>query len=411
MLKRGLLLSVCLIGFSLEGAVAQPSSHHGSHKAAVMNGPATIHTGQGPTVHFDLAGRLWAAWIHGQHVYVNYSDDLGKSFSPPVKVNAQPEKVRYNGEARAQVAVDSKGNVFVVWNQKLEKRFTGNVRFSRSVDGGRSFSSPLTINDNRDVIGHAFITMVLDANDKLHFTWLDARDVVAARKAGKEFQGTSLYYAYSDDHGKTISENRLLAKHTCQCCRIAADFDTQGTPVVLWRHIFDEPGGGISRDHGLIKIGDKNESLKRVSFEKWPAESCPHHGPSLSIDDDNRYHMTWFNLEQDKPGLYYGYSDDEGKTMSKVYPFANDESQAQYPYLMENGDDLYLVWKGFNGDKTSVYLKQSSDGGMHWSDAKSIASTAGESDHPLLVKYNSKVYLSWQRSDEGYLLQSVGDDQ
>jgi len=408
MRKLGLLVLLCL-AFSPWGSVtAQQHANHGGHKAAVVSAPPSVSTGQGPTVTFDASGRLWAAWVHGAHVYVNHSEDLGNTFSDPVRVNAKAEKVRYNGEARAQVAVDSKGNVFVVWNQKLEKRFTGNVRFSRSVDGGKHFSEPVTINDNRDVIGHAFITMALDTSDKLHFTWLDARDLVAAKKSGRPFQGTSLYYAYSDDHGVTISQNQLLAKHTCQCCRIAVSFDNQETPVALWRHIFDETKGVISRDHALIKIGENDAQLKRVSFEKWPAESCPHHGPSLAIDNNNRYHMTWFNLDQDKPGLYYANSSDEAQTLSPAYLFADGDSQAQHPYLLSEQDNLYLVWKSFDGENSAVQIKHSKDGGASWSEARTIASTAGDSDHPSLVTHDGYTYLSWQRSDEGYLLQQVG---
>ncbi len=395
-MRRFWLVLLCVFPLALS---AQPHTHHG--------GPPRLETARGPSAVFDSNGRLWLAWIHGRHVYVNYSDDFGVTFSKPVKVNAEPERVRYNGEARAHIAVDGQGNIFVAYNQTLEKRFSGNIRFSRSSDGGKHFSLPMTVNDNREVIGHAFVSMAVDNNDKLHFVWLDARDRVAAKKAGEAYRGSSLYYAYSDDHGRSISKNVRLAGHTCQCCRIALTFDYQDSPVVLWRHIFAEEEGGISRDHALLKVTEEGGLMRRVSFEKWAVDSCPHHGPSLAIDADNRYHMAWFNMDGNKPGLYYAHSDDQGKTLSPVYAFAADDPQAQHPWVLSLNGAVYLVWKSFDGERTTVKLRVSIDDGKRWRESRVIAETGGESDHPFLIHDDNQVYLSWHNADEGYLLKPV----
>ena len=44
-----------------------------------------------------------------------------------------------------------------------------------------------------------------------------------------------------------------------------------------------------------------------------------------------------------------------------------------------------MVWKEFDGEKTTVNLMTSHDDGQTWSKPTAIASTTDTSDHPLLV--------------------------
>lgn len=405
---RGLLLGLIAITFPPMG-YAQQHTHQSGHDAVVVSGPPSIVTGRVATASFDFNGRLWLAWLHGQHIYVNHSDDQGKTFSQPVKVNPEPEKIHHNGEARPKIAVDSEGRVFVAYTQKLPKRFTGNIRFSRSVDGGKTFSEPLTVNDNLDVISHRFVSMALDADDKLHLVWLDGRDFVAAKKQGRDYNGSALYYSVSADHGLSFQANQKLADNTCQCCRIAMTLDEKQQPVILWRHIFaHDSGDGINRDHAILSLS-KGSTLQRVSFENWAAEACPHHGPALVITADGRYHMTWFNIENGKPGLYYGYSDDQGKTVSTAYRFAGGSDQAQHPDLIEFKNKVYLLWKSFDGQQTTVWLMKSENGGESWNKAVAVASTGKQSDYPYLLQHDANLYLSWHVVDEGYHLLDISE--
>lgn len=403
---RGWLLGLIAVLAILPIGHAQQHTHHGGHDAAVVGGPPLIKKARALTASFDFNGRLWLVWVHNRHVYVNHSDDLGKTFSRPVVVNPGAEKIHHNGEARPKIAVDRQGRIFVAYTQKLPKRFTGNIRFSRSIDGGKSFSSPITVNDNLEIISHRFVSMVLDAENKIHLVWLDGRDFVCAQKNDQPYRGSALYYSVSDDHGASFQANKKLADYTCQCCRIAMTIDNNQQPVILWRHIFDnESDGTISRDHALLNLNaGKGDTLKRISFENWAAESCPHHGPALVVALDGRYHMAWFNIDNGNPGLYYAYSDDQGETLSPVNNFAGGSDQAQHPDLLGLNGTIYLVWKAFDGQQTTVWLKQSKNGGETWGKKKSIATTDKQSDHPFLLKTKKNVYLSWHVRNQAYSL-------
>ncbi len=407
--RNGWLMGVlALLTLPLSVYGQQHSHPHSAVPQEVeVSGPPTLQTARVATATFDHKGRLWLVWAHGDHLYVNHSDDLGETFSTPVVVNEAAQKIKQNGESRPLIAVDGEGRVYVAWSQALPKRFTGHIRFSRSLDGGEHFSAPVIVNDNQEMIGHSFVSMALDSRDTLHLTWLDSRDANAAKEQNLSFEGSSLYYASSTDHGANFSVNRKLADHTCQCCRIALMLDEKQQPVALWRHIYDNKEGEKgSRDHALIRLDSDGETseMQRVSFENWQVESCPHHGPTLAIAADGRYHMAWFNQQQDKPGLYYAWSDDQGRTVSKVYRFSGDDDQSQHPYLLAVKGHLYMVWKSFDGQQSHTHLIESQDRGQSWSKPIVVASSVGQSDHPFLLQRNGEVYLSWQIQNEGYRL-------
>jgi len=68
-----------------------------------------------------------------------------------------------------------------------------------------------------------------------------------------------------------------------------------------------------------------------------------------------------------------------------------------------------MVWKEFDGEKTSVNAMTSHDEGKSWSTPVTIATTTDTSDHPLLVGDGQKTYLSWMTKADGYRLLPIGD--
>lgn len=348
---------------------------------------------------FDAKGRLWLASVKDGHVLVSHSGDLGKTLNAPVTVNPEPEYIAAEGENRPKILVAGNGNIYVSYTQPLETPFSGNIRFSRSVDGGKSFSAPITVNDNLDPITHRFEAMGVNGRGQIYLAWLDKRDNAAAKLRDEKYSGIAVYYAASNDEGKSFQANVKAADHACECCRVALAVDTDGTPIIAWRHVF----GKNVRDHAMLRLDGKSE-LIRLSHENWEIDACPHHGPSLSIAPDGVYHAVWFSNAPERRGLFYANSPDRGKSFSGPMSFGNFKAQAAHPTVLSLGKIAFIAWKEFDGETTSINLIQSGDGGKLWSEPKIIASTADTSDHPMLIGTGEKAYLSWNTVKEGYRL-------
>ncbi|MGZ4959269.1 MAG: sialidase family protein [Methylomonas sp.] len=356
------------------------------------------------TATFDGNGTLWIAWVNNDHIYVQSSLDKGSHYSEPFLVNALPESVATRGENRPKIKVDTQGNIYLTWTQNLEKRHTGHIRFSRSTDGGKSFSKPITINDNQDIIGHSFSNLEIGKHGEIFVVWLDARDKEQAKAAQQEFMGSALYYAWSNDGGKSFYPNERIAPHSCECCRLATGIDADNLPVVMWRHVYD----GNIRDHALVKFKDWNTpgTLRRISDENWKIDACPHHGPSLSIDENGAYHVAWFSGAPAKQGLFYGRSEDGGQTFSQ--PFAFGAAGAKHPSVSTAGHRVAIAWSEFDGANNLVRLIESDNGGHSWSLPKTIGATAGSADDAFLMSDGNRIYLSWQ-TGQGYRFKAIDD--
>ena len=106
------------------------------------------------------------------------SGDLGQTWSGPTRVNQVPEATDPGGDARPKVAIGLGGEVYVSWTKALGKPHTGEVRFSRSLDGGRTFSAPLTVHADRQLIAHRFDALAVNRDGEVFVAWIDKRDLV-----------------------------------------------------------------------------------------------------------------------------------------------------------------------------------------------------------------------------------------
>lgn len=113
---------------------------------------------------------------------------------------------------QTNIAVDysetGKGNVYVLASvDRLSNTDPADVMFSRSTDGGLSWSAPVRVNDDESTSNYQwFGTMSVAPNGRIDVVWLDTR----ANLFG--FLSSALYYSYSLDQGMTWSANVALSE-------------------------------------------------------------------------------------------------------------------------------------------------------------------------------------------------------
>ena len=236
------------------------------------------------------------------------SDDDGATWQPPVRVNAAAEPVAAEGENRPKLAFGPRGEIYVTWTSPTSAQFTGDIRFARSLDGGKTWSTPAVVHRDRQLITHRFESLLVDPKGRLWAAWVDKRDLKVAEDAGRTYRGAAIYYAYSDDRGATWSGDTKLADSSCECCRIALATDAQGRVAAMWRHVF-EPN---ERDHAFAFLGTAKASVERATVDRWRIDACPHHGPSLAFGPDGTRHAVWFNQVDGQGRAFYGHLTDQG---------------------------------------------------------------------------------------------------
>jgi hypothetical protein len=376
-------------------ATAQMAHHHEGAKDCAE---PTLKCASKVTPSFAPDGALWLAWAAAGTVSVARSLDLGRTFTLPVAVNPAPLDLDWGPDARPQIAVDRDGRVFVAFAIFKDKAFNGQVQYTRSIDGGRSFAPPLPTTANPE--SQRFEAIALDSNGSLFAAWLDKRNRVPAKARNETYVGAALAFVWSNDHGATVSDTHIAQDNTCECCRVGVAFVASGRPVIAFRNV----SASTVRDHAVMTFADAwtPGPIYRVSVDDWKTDACPHHGPSLAISPDGTYHVTWFTNGLVRKGLFYARSADGGRTFSVPMPVGRPDRNPSHPYLMVAKDALWLVWKEFDGERTTVPAMVSHDDGRTWSSPTIVAEASDASDHPLLVTNGKQVFLSWQAQREGY---------
>jgi hypothetical protein len=386
---------LAVIAFPFQAAAQPPQGHHHDGGSSGANAPEL-----GMSAAFDKDGRLWAvtreATDGNQFVLVQSSADMGKTWSSPKSILQEPEPVAARGEERPKIAFGNKGEIYVAYTKPIAKPHVGEIRFLRSTDGGKTFSKPITVHANREVITHAFGSMIVDRAGRIYVAWIDGRGAQQSKARGEPYRGSAIYYAVSEDAGATFKGDYKLTDHTCECCRISLALNPQGNPVAFWRHIFSPN----IRDHAVAELSPSGSpaTMARVTFDDWRVDACPHHGPSLAYGTDKTRHQVWFNgKEGDEGGVYYAATAPGAKPGK---PVSLGNAQASHADIAVQGRHIAIAWKQFDGQVTAIVGRLSEDAGHTWVE-KELARTSGESDKPYLVSSGTGTVLVWRTQNEG----------
>jgi hypothetical protein len=269
------------------------------------------------------------------------------------------------------------------------------------------------VHSDRAEITHRFDSLNVAPDGKLTVSWVDKRDLIAAKAAGKKYDGAAIYYAISTDKGASFNLEQKLADSSCECCRIVTTNKPDGTVVALWRHVFE----GSERDHMIAEIPTKEPSKtsaleannhevpRRATFGHWVIDGCPHHGAALASGGEGKhwwgYHMAYFDGNDKNPGLYYSRMDGVAWASTPPKKFGNNKNQEGHPALLAIGEKVWLVWREINEGKATILGKFSEDDGKSWTEAKEWLTTNDKADYPILIQHKRMPYLVWNTQKEG----------
>src|SRR5262245_18337753 len=213
----------------------------------VFDKPHEAHV-SAPTIAVTRAGKVVVAWMaqqgHDNNVFVGQPG----SGSKPVRVN--PERLFVDSLHLAPgLALGSGDEVYVSWSSAKPvpegALFASDLRLSRSLDGGKTFESPLRVNEDRP-ISHSFEGLGVTSDGTVLMSWIDSRD-------GANTAAT--YLARIVERGSRVERTlKLEDGETCVCCRVDVAPGPGEVVAVAWRKVF--PGSirdmvvGLSRDGG-----------------------------------------------------------------------------------------------------------------------------------------------------------------
>ncbi|HWP41701.1 MAG TPA: exo-alpha-sialidase [Blastocatellia bacterium] len=220
----------------------------------------------------------------GRRVVYVRSTDQGETFTEPLDISRSP------GLAfEPELDVDSTGAINVAWEDTAMGESA--IMFSRSTDGGQSFSQPLRVSTGAGRATEAHIRV--DSSDNIHVVWVD------------ESEGDAqAFYSRSTDGGLTFSDPINLSNRPGR--EIHKPFlATDGARIFVAYH--EEAGG--NRQVYLVRSTDGGLSFSNpVQVSQANTSNGRAHSPAMIVDGKGTLHIIWIDTSivgNDEGLLFY----------------------------------------------------------------------------------------------------------
>ena len=334
-----------------------------------------------PRIAVDAHGAINVVWEDDSpgnlDVFFSRSTDLGTTFSSPIDLSADAAD-----SANPQIATDTPGNIFVVWEND-----TGalGILFSRSIDGGQTFSAPVFLSTNMG--GSVSPQMLVDLAGNINVVWED--DSVGA---------ADISYSRSANSGMSFSIPKSLSRNVGNSVSAQIAVDLGGNINVVWEN--DSPGNfdvfySRSADNGTTFSIPKNLS-NDLGLSR---------NPQIAVDSSGSVNVLWadnippnFNTD-----VYFVRSNDGGATFSAVRNLSNNAGFSANPWLtVDAGGNVNVTWEDSTPGIRDIFFAQSSDGGATFSALQNLSNDSGLSSFTqIAADKNANLNVVWQDSTPG----------
>ena len=258
-----------------------------------------------PQATTDSRGRIHLTYVKGDPmrcdlVYVR-SDDGGKSFSKPLRVNSHPQSVIITGTVRGPHLAIGKGDrVHVAWmgSDKAQPRVQGRATpmlYTRMNDAGDSFEPQRNVIQKQSGLdGGGSVAADLEGN--VYVAWhapehagggghhpqqhaAGQGEKHAAQKHqrpaghGGDEEDRRVWVARSRDEGKTFeAETQALPKKTgvCACCGMRIHASAGGKVFIVFRSATEM----VNRDIHLLASDDHGKTFRVAAVDPWKVGTC-----------------------------------------------------------------------------------------------------------------------------------------
>jgi hypothetical protein len=329
----------------------------------------------------------WAAQEGARnHLYVAR---MGDGEARPVRVNPADLSVEALHHP-PRLAVARSGEVYLSWSSAKAKPestlFASDLRLSRSLDGGRSFTDHVRVNEDRP-ISHSFDALAVAADGTVLVSWLDSR-------AGGANAGT--YLARVTDRGARVESIVQVGEDTCVCCRVDAATGPKDTVALVWRKVFP----GDIRDMVLSLSRDDGRSFAPpalVRADRWRISACPHRGGTVGIDGRGRVYTTWYTEgTQVRPDLLFATSDDGRRFSLPRRLHASATSIPDHARMaVDASGRAAIVWQDSTAVRGRVLLRYTADGGRTLSPVHTLSTAIKAYAPDVAVAGDASFMVAW----------------
>ena len=273
-------------------------------------------------------------------------------------------------------SVFSNGNntIYVGW----EDNRTGNYEllFTKSTDGGTTFSDPINLSSNNGTSEDGTIT--------------ELNGTVYVGLSDNSTGNYEILLAKSADGGTTFTDPINLSNNTVESADPVIK-SSKDNLYVVWSEVDDI---FFTRSKDGVKF-DKPINLSNTNGTSFT--------PRLAVSGNNNLSVVWEDQTPGYSDVFFSKSTDNGATFSDPINISNStyDSYSQDIGTQINGD-LYAAWNEILPDFSDIFFAKSTDGGVTFDKPINLSNSNGSTSYDPTIAVsedNDLLYIGWSGVD------------
>jgi hypothetical protein len=375
--RFGRIAAVAILALSSMCVGAQAQTFSSPKNISNNTDPSTA-----PQVAVDGAGTIYVVWEDqagsSSNILFSLSSDQGVTFSAPRNVSGTS-----GSSSNPMIFVDAQGGINVVWVNDAPGN--DDIFFSRSADGGGSFSAP--VNVSHDAADSLSPQLAVDSSGNISVVW--------------ESDSTpfGVLYSHSTNGGTSFSSPLDLATNTGGSFGAQIGVGADGSINVVWE---DDSSSGAN-------ISFSRSTDKGNSFSP-PQTLSTNLGNSteaqIVLDASGNIYVVWADSTSGRFDIFLSRSTDQGATFSSPTNLSNGPANSLHAQIgVDATGGVYVVWQenvAADSNNRDIFLARSSDSGANFMAPTNLSNNLGNSTNArIAVDATGAVNVSWQDTTPG----------
>ena len=310
---------------------------------------------------------VWQAKTTGKYqIIFAKSTDGGATFSTPVNISNN------SGDSTFPKITVSGNNIYVTWAFTVTNK-DYDILFTKSTDGGATFSTPVNISNT---LGDTGIPQMTVSGNNVFVTW--------ENNGGGNFD---VFVAKSTDGGNKFALPVNVSNNPKPSG--APQIAVSGNNVdIVWMD--NAPG---NYDIFVAKSTDNGSTFGTpVNVSNNPGDS----GYPQMTASGNDVYVVWTETISDKNyDVLFAKSTDGGSTFSTPVNISNNSGPSGWAQVAVSGN-IYVAWEDGTAGNYEIFISKSTDGGTTFSTPVNVSNTPNDSGHTQMVVSDNGIYVAWQ---------------
>ena len=295
------------------------------------------------------------------------SSDGGKIWSEEREVCKGPNNSQPN------IIIDSNGYIHLVWARSAGIPPKYSILYSKSQDGGKTWSEPKEIVSG---IKRIFGFSVATAKGNIYIVWSDFNNPPA-----------KIHFIKSENAGSSWTTPKDI---------VSQDNSMATSPVI----------SAINNNVYLVWLDERN-GLPEIYFKKskdkgntWlydlrlTSVTTNSKNPDIFTEDEKIY-VVWIDKQNKNNEVYFKKSDDTGNNWSDELRLTDGSADSDFPAVCKDNNGIYVVWSDRRDKNYKIYFKKSDENESTWSVDFRLANTAENSYSPKICTDSNGVHIIW----------------